>query len=222
MDKLKKLWMALALPALLAACNNTADTETTQAMDEYRTYVTEFESDSLTEDELTAMEQAATDSPNWATEEGNLLAEYREKRQVIETTYDDLPAAQQAEADELEQRYNRALEQRKQQYKEVSHRYALRKQLLGLDVNTDGMGNISADDIGAAYIRFVEGVEQQAVNFDTRDWNLVEGWWSSLNSRYRTIEGELSNDVKRQVQQLQSRYQEVHSQAAAEGTSAEV
>ncbi|WP_299759607.1 hypothetical protein [uncultured Pontibacter sp.] len=208
-----KFWyILLALPLLLVSCNGqdaeqTAATE--QAITDYRDFVTGFEQDSLSVTKLRAMQQAENDSVSWEEEKENLQNEYEEQRSRLEASRQSFSAEQRAEADQLDQRYNNALEKRGQQYQDASHRYKLRKELLGLEIQSDDLSEITAGNIAETYTRFTSKVQENTDKYENRDWLLVDGWWSALNSRYRTLEANLSASVKRTIQQAQSQYKEI-------------
>ncbi|WP_276496168.1 hypothetical protein [Pontibacter litorisediminis] len=211
----KLSYVLLALPLLLFSCNGkeaerAAASE--QAITEYRDYVTKFEQDSLSEVELRALEQAENDSLAWQEAKATMQEEYEAQRQRLEDAQENLTPEQRAEADQLDQRYKNALESRQQQYQDASRRYKLRRELLGLEIADDDMSEVTAGNIGQTYTRFASNVKENAAAYDNRDWLLIEGWWSALNSRYRTIEGSLSDQVKKTVQQAQQQYQAIRPQ----------
>lgn len=208
--------MSLAFCALLVSCgnqNSETAAENEEALTAYRDYVTEFESDSLSEVEMRAMQQAAEDSIPWEKEKANLQEMYNERRERVETNLEELTPEQQTEVQQLDERYNRALQTREQQYEDASHRYRLRRDLLGLKVQNDDLSEITAENIVPTYERFVSTLSGNTTAYNTRDWQLIEGWWSALNSRYRTLESNLSAQMKNNVQQAQNRYIEIRQQA---------
>ncbi|MDX5436192.1 MAG: hypothetical protein LPK03_03315 [Pontibacter sp.] len=220
MYKIKTILLSLAFCALLASCDNqNAETaaENEEALTAYRDYVTEFESDSLSEVEMRAMQQAAEDSMSWEQKKANLQERYNERRERVEKSLEELTQEQQTEVQQLDERYNRALMTREQQYQDASHRYRLRRDLLGLKVRNDDLSDITAENVVPTYEGFVEALNSNATAYDTRDWQLIEGWWSALNSRYRTLEGNLSTQMKNNVQQAQNRYQDIRQQANING-----
>ncbi|ARS35387.1 hypothetical protein [Pontibacter actiniarum] len=215
MLKTKNILWALCLPFFLAACNGNseADAERDRAVADYRTFVTEFEQDSLSEVELRALHQSNEDDSRWETEKANLQEMYDEKREVIETNLEELDENQRAEVEELDQRYNNAMQQREQQYADASRRYTLRQELLGLEIKDDDMSDVTAENIAGVFDRFVSTMAGNTAQYEARDWNLIEGWWSSLNSRYRSLENQLPAAVKNDIQQAQNRYREMREEA---------
>ncbi|MCX2739102.1 hypothetical protein [Pontibacter anaerobius] len=220
MYKCKHILIAIAIPLLLSACNGQdaeKAAENEQALTEYRDYVTSFETDSLSEVEMRALQQSADDSTAWETEKAKLQEMYDERRERVEKNLEELTSEQQAEAQQLEQRYNNALATREQQYRDASHRYRLRRDLLGLEIKEDDLSDVTAANIGATYDRFVTNLQQNAEKYKDRDWELIEGWWSALNSRYRTLEGKLQSGTKKIVQQAQNQYKEIRPKVDING-----
>ncbi|WP_266205824.1 hypothetical protein [Pontibacter kalidii] len=210
MYKFKYILLASAL--LLYSCNG-GDSEKAaageQALTDYRDYVTTFEQDSLSETELRALQQAENDSIAWEEAKENMQEKYEAKRQRLEDNRENLSPEQLAEAEQLDQRYKNALETRQQQQQDASHRYKLRRELLGLEIEDDDMSEVTAANIGETYSRFVKTLQENAEEYQGRDWLLIAGWWSALNSRYRAVEGQVSGEVKKTVQQAQNQYKEL-------------
>ncbi|RIJ41980.1 hypothetical protein [Pontibacter oryzae] len=196
---------------LFTACSNQKQTEREQALADYRNFVTAFEQDSLTETEMRAMSLEIYDSTEWANEKERLMQTQDSSRAVIETSLADLKKEQQTEVQDLDQRFDNAMHQREQQYRDVSHRYALRRKLLGLEVKKDDLSDITSHNIEAVYDRFVGSLSADTASYQARDWDLIEGWWLALNSRYRTLEQQLSGATKKRIQENQQQYQRLRS-----------
>ena len=213
MNKISHLLICLCIPLLFACDNQNSEavTERDQALTNYRNYITEFEQDTLTEVEMRALEQSAEDDTKWETEKANLQEMYDERREVVQNL--DWDEAQQAELDELDERYNRALQQRERQYAEVSRRRTLRRDLLGLEIRNLDMSDITAENIANVYDRFISTLSNNVGQYEQRDWNQIEGWWNSLNNRYQALEGELRAPVKNTIEQARKRYIEIRQQA---------
>lgn len=214
MINLRHLFICLCLSSLFSCDGQRAETaaEGEQAMTEYRNYVTEFEQDSLTETEMRALEQSAEDDSRWETEKLNLQEMYNERREVVQNL-EDLDENERAEVEALDQRYNQALQRREQQYEEVNRRKTLRRDLLGLEIKNLDMSDVTAVNISNVYDRFITTLSENVGQYEQRDWNQIEGWWNSLNNRYRAIEGELQSPVKNSIQQAQNRYLQIRKEA---------
>ncbi|WP_139307865.1 hypothetical protein [Pontibacter flavimaris] len=204
-------YILLVCVLLLCSCGGR-DSESAageQELANYRNYVTRFEQDSLSDSELRALALAENSSTTWQTEKESLLQAHEGYRVQLEENLEHLTEQQRAEAGQLDQRFKNALETREHQFLDASHRYELRQDLLGLDIEDDDLSEVTAENIGPTYSRFVSGIKEHAAKYESRDWLLIAGWWSALNSRYRSVEGDVSEQVKKTVQQAQKQYQEV-------------
>lgn len=215
MIKFRHFFICFCLPFLFSCDNQSSETATEreQALTDYRNYVTEFEQDSLTEVEMRALEQSAEDDTQWETERANLQETYNERREVVNQNLEGLDENQRAEVDALDQRYNQALQQRERQYEEVNRRRTLRRDLLGIEIRKLDLSDVTAENIGNVYDRFVSTLSENVGEYEQRDWNQIEGWWNSLNNRYQALEAEVQAPVKRSIQQAQNRYLEIREQA---------
>ncbi|WP_439883144.1 hypothetical protein ACSX1A_08215 [Pontibacter sp. MBLB2868] len=198
---------------ILASCSDQeAQKERDNAFNDYKDYVTQFETDAnrdYTDVELRAMEQAAEDNSKWETESAEVMQQYDERKRKVVQNIDLYDEAQQKEFKELEGRYNNAYQKQKEKYQDVSRRYKLRKDLLGLEISSDDMSSITAADLASTYEHFVQNLESRASQLEGRDWELVEGWWIALNNRRRTLDNELSASAKSTIEQATERYKNI-------------
>ncbi|WP_460923704.1 hypothetical protein [Pontibacter brevis] len=213
LHKLKLIAAAICLP-LLVSCNtdNNQETETDAAYEDYRTFVTDFEGDSLTETEIRAIESETYDSTEWAAMKENMQQQFNQRLQAVNQNQDQYTEEQRREVQDLENRYNRAIERREQQYEEASRRYRLRRDLLGLEIKNDDLSDITQEDLANTYQRFVDRIAENGQQYEGRDWDLIEGWWSSLNTRYRNLQDALSQQARTTIEQAQARYRDLRSQ----------
>ncbi|GAB3817341.1 hypothetical protein [Pontibacter rugosus] len=219
MNKSKFILLFICLP-LLYSCNSSESetaTSSEQSLNDYRNYVSEFEQDSLSEVEMRALEQAEEDNSRWETEKTNLQETYNERRAVVEQNLEELDEQQRAEVNDLDQRYNRALQQRERQYAEAGRRSMLRRDLLGLEVKNPDMSDVTAENIASVYDRFIATLAQNTAQYEQRDWNQIEGWWNSLNNRFQTLEDELDPSAKNSIEQAQNRYREIRENSNIAG-----
>ncbi|GAA4430907.1 hypothetical protein GCM10023188_18000 [Pontibacter saemangeumensis] len=218
LKKIQISFLALAFP-LLFSCNSGGNDQAAKsdaAYTEYRDLVTDFEEDTLSEVELRAMRGSDIDSARWAALTAEREQQYEQKRQAVEQDLDQYPPERKQEIQDLDDRYKRAMETREKQYEEASHRYKLRQQLLGIEIEEDDLSDIVPEEMATTYKRFVDNVAEEAGKFEERDWNLVEGWWSSLGSRYRSIEPNLDQQARTAIEQAQNRYKEIRQQYASQ------
>lgn len=212
--KLKLIFVAFCLPFLIS-CNtddNRQAEETDAAYVEYRTFVTDFERDSLAEVELRAMESETYDSAEWARMKENRQQQFRQRLQAVQQNQDQYTEEQRQEIQDLENRYNRAVERRDEQFEDASRRYRLRRELLGVEIRQDDLSDITQENIASTYQRFVDTVAENGQRYEGRDWEMIEGWWSSLNNRYRSLQEELPQQTRNTIEQAQARYRELRSQ----------
>lgn len=209
--------LATSLLIFSACGENQSEQEQETAFQDYRNFVTQVERDAgaefsdteLTELERRAMQQAEGDTTWWRSETAAIQQQYDEHRRRLEPNLQNYDEARQKEIADLEQRYNRASQQQEEKYRDISRRYALRRQLLGMEVETDDFSNVDQRNIADTYQRFVNRVENNKENFDDRDWELIEGWWVTLNNRKRAVEDNLNRSAVSTIEQAQQRYRQV-------------
>ncbi|MFD2515528.1 hypothetical protein ACFSRY_16770 [Pontibacter locisalis] len=212
---IRSLFFAICLFAFISCTDQEAQQERDQALNDYRNFVTQVEEDAqreYTETELRAMEKAAEDDSRWETESAEVMQKFDDQKRKVVQNIDLYDEAEQQEVRELEERYNRAYQQQKEKYQEVSRRYRLRRDLLGLRVNADDMSSITAEELPATYERFVQNLEPKATELEGREWELVEGWWVALNNRKRALENELSADAKSKIEKASERYRNIRQE----------
>ena len=211
--------LLLLLPTLMFVSCNTKETEddAEQAFAEYRDFVMEAETVSttdLTETELRAMRKAIEDTVIWETESEDLMQQYEAREKRVRDQFDTYDKARQAEIEDLDTRYASAMDQREQRYQEASRRYRLREEMLGLPISADDLSPITAAELPVVYNRFVEKLEALAVDFEGKEWNLVEGWWAALNNRKDELASQLSAADSNKIKQATDKYLEIRKRFA--------
>lgn len=217
---IRNIFLAVCLLTFISCTDEEAKQERDQALNDYRDFVTQVEEDAnreYSEVELRAMEQAAEDNSRWETESAEVMQQYDDRKRKVVQNIDLYDEAEQQEFQELEDRYNKAYEKQKQKYQDVSRRYMLRKDLLGLQISSDDMSTLTAKDLPETYERFVQNLEPKAAELEGRDWELVEGWWVALNNRKRTLEKELSASAKATIDRATEQYKEIRESSAISG-----
>ncbi|WP_347156598.1 hypothetical protein [Pontibacter chitinilyticus] len=216
---LRAVFLSLFLAVFLLSCSQadkedqqTAERE--QALTEYRNFVTQFEQDSLSEVELRAMQQADKDSTSWAEQKQMRQQQFQQLKDNVQTNAAAYEPGERNEILDLEQRYNQAEEKHQQQYDDVSRRYMLRNELLGLEVSTDDLSEITAANITGVYQQFVQTLAQKADQLDNRSWEMVEGWWNALNNRRLEVADNLSAADKNAVEAAAKQYQQLIARKA--------
>jgi hypothetical protein len=198
---------------LLVSCNQQQAEDTNdkeQDFKEFRDFVTQTEDKAnaeYTETELRAMQQSEQDSTAWQTETTELKQQYESKKKKVEDNLSSYDANQQEEYRDLDSRYNRAISTQKNKEQEVSRRYKLRNELLGLPVKADDMSNVTADELADVYQRFVKKLSDKSLEIKSTDWNLIEGWWLALNNRKNALDDNLSANARKSIEQATKDYQ---------------
>jgi type IV secretory pathway VirB10-like protein len=201
--------------SLMFSCSSEGNRETAgneTSYDSYRTFVTNFEQDSQSETELRAMQQEPKDSAEWEAMKAEMQQQHKEHRQAVEQHMQQYNPTERKEIEDLEKRFDHAVQTRERQHKEISHRYNLRQQLLGIDVSEDDLSGIAPDEMARTYQRFVNKVAENGKSFENRDWELIEGWWSALNSRYRSLQKDMQPETRSRIEKDQKRYTELRQQ----------
>jgi len=214
LSQIKSTLLIISLPLLLS-CNSEGSEEVTEsdtAYTDYENFVTQFEEDTLTEVELQAMQQAENDSTSWAEMKAARQQQFEQRRQAVDQNLNEYDEERRNEIQDLGKRYDLANQKQEQKFQEASRRYKLREQLLGIAIRKDDLSDVTPENMASTYQQFVNTVAENGARYEARDWNLIEGWWSSLNSRYRNIENDLSQQTRQDIQQAQSRYKEVRQQ----------
>ncbi|WP_162052366.1 hypothetical protein [Pontibacter pamirensis] len=214
LHKIKTLTLTLCLP-LLISCNSENEQQTAETdvvYEDYQTFVTDIERESLTETELRAIESETYDSAEWEAMKENMQQQFNQRLQAVEQNQDQYSEEQRQEILDLENRYNQAVERRGQQYDDANRRYRLRRELLGVEITQNDLSEITQNNIAETYQRFVDTVAENGQNYEGRDWEMVEGWWTSLNNRYRSLQAEIPQQTTITIEQAQERYRELRTQ----------
>lgn len=202
---------------LIIACGNQeADKEADTAFTDYREFVAAAENDAnrdFTETEIKAMRQSIADSALWQREAEERLQNYEEKEKRVRDNFSSYTETRQAEINDLKARYNVATEKQEKKYRDISHRYKLREELLGLPVNADDLTSLSAAELTTTYKRFIDNLQVKASDLEKADWNLVEGWWIALNTRKSALESQLSADANRTIAELTEKYRQIRKRS---------
>jgi hypothetical protein len=212
---IRNITLIISLLLCISCSDKEAKQERDHAFNEYKDFVTQFEEDNkqdYSEVELRAMEQAAEENEKWVKDSTELLQQYDARKRKVVENIDLYEETQQNEFRDLETRYEKAYHKNQEMRQEVSRRYNLRKELLGLKISSDDLSNITAADLPATYEQFVQKLEQRAKGLEQRDWELVEGWWVALNNRKRALKNELTASAQNTIQQASNRYQTIHKQ----------
>lgn len=206
------LLFMLSSSIIFISCNseNSASDESEKAYQDYKNFVTQVESDTVV-DEIDL-------GNTWKIDTDTLQMLYdRYKNSASEHTGNYTPERLE-EVNAFDDRVNVAFEKRQKKYEDVSHRYELRKKMLGMEVSEDDMSEITATNIAATYTNFVTTLENNQEEYDMQDWQLIEGWWIALQNRRRAVDNDLQASDQQTINKLQETYQRIRSEALTENT----
>lgn len=204
------LLLVVCIPFLISCdANNEAADAGEKAFQDYKNFVAEVESDTV----VTEIDLGNT----WKMDTDTLQMMYDRYKTSIAEHMDSYSPERREEVNAFDDRLDVAFEQRQMRYDEVSHRYELRKKMLGMEVKEDELSNsINASNLVATYEHFVATLEDNLSEFDTRDWQLVEGWWNALRNRRLAIETELQPSDLEKIKALEETYQQLRSEDLTE------
>ncbi|MDX5348941.1 MAG: hypothetical protein LPK19_17040 [Hymenobacteraceae bacterium] len=199
---------AFSLCLAFAGCNqqerNEAAQESQQAYNEFKTYVSEAET--RADQEFNEAER------DWDKEMNEWRSAYQEKEANLERNMENYDEATQKEIGELKTRYQTAWKRTEENYTNYRHYLEMRENLLGVDVKTDDLTEVTAENIRMKYENFVEKVKANADSYDRTEWDHVEGFWSALNTRLSQVEANLDKSAKAAINKTQATYKQVHDQ----------
>lgn len=197
---------------LIGCADKEAEQGREQAFKDYRDFVSEVEFDAerdYSEAQIRAMEQAEDDDMLWEAESADISLKYDDYKKKVVENIELYSEEEQQEFQELEDRYNTAYQKQETRFKDASHRYRLRKELLGIEIQADDLSQFGANDLPEAYTRFVDNIETRVSELEGRDWELIEGWWLALNNRKRSLENELSEEAMATIDNATEKYQKL-------------
>jgi len=196
--------------SIISSCSSKNEDESEQIFRDYQAFVAEVENDTV----VTEIDLGNT----WKMDTDTLQMLYDKYKNSISEHMSSYTPERQEEVNAFDDRLDVAFEERQKRYDEVSHRYELRKKLLGIEVSEDDLSNsINPSNIVATYENFVTTLEDNLDELDTRDWQLIEGWWSALRNRKQTIESELQPAARERISELEQTYKQIRSETLAAG-----
>ncbi|WP_137759516.1 hypothetical protein [Pontibacter sp. SGAir0037] len=173
-------FLLLTLPLYFSCSSGSStDKEAEQAYQDLRNFVADVEQD-------TAMATDVTEAA-WEEEADQLLEEYSKHESKADEYREHYSVEKREEIKALEERFELAYEKRQKLYDDVSRRYRLRQDMLGVEVAADDLSTIQADNITATYQKFINTLHSNKELYTARDWEHIEGWWSALNDRRQEV-----------------------------------
>jgi hypothetical protein len=181
------------------ACNSESETRNDQTFRDYRDFVTQTERDTV------VPEDEGLDS-TWYMRTSVIQKKYDSIHNNVNLTLNDLKSEQKQELAELDQRYKTAQSRINKKREDVSRRYKLREDLLGLKVKRDDLSAINAEQIAPTYQQFIDKLSMNYKNYSVSDWQHIEGWWISLNNRAQELSSDITSKDKSVIESAQQKY----------------
>lgn len=199
----------LSFTTLLASCNTENDAnESQQAYQAYKSFVAQVEKNTVVnEGDLQEDWEARTDT---------LKQTFDRHKSGITNHLDDYEPERREEVSAFNDRLEVAFDERQKNYDEVSHRYKLRKEMLGMEISEDDMSAITTANITATYTHFVATLQSNLEDYNTKDWQLIEGWWNALQNRRQAVSNQLQSSDQEKITRLQETYQKLRTEALTE------
>ncbi|MFT2008772.1 hypothetical protein ACMA1I_08875 [Pontibacter sp. 13R65] len=145
----------------------------------------------------------------WEDEANRLKEEYHQLEDVVDNYIQHYPPQQRETIQDYKERFSIALSQKQKKYDDAQARYRLRQDLLGVEVVSEDLDRILPDNITATYQKFVNTVVQNKEVYTPRDWELIQGWWTALNTRKSQLQDQLRPADELAIAQKQSEFQEL-------------
>jgi hypothetical protein len=205
MQKITYFTYILSMIVLVSCNSENTSNDSEVAYQNYRNFINEVERDTVITDKDI--------SDDWQIKSDTLKRNLERYKSGTASHMESYTPERREEVNAFDDRFEVALELRQKRFNEVSHRYKLRKELLNLTVSEDDMSSINADNLIATYTHFVNTLKKNGTNYNTKDWQLIEGWWNALNNRRDAVIEELQTSDREKLDRLQKSYQEMRVQA---------
>ncbi len=217
------------------ACNSTDRTTATnteasgtsdQAYNDYKSYVTTYESDVNG-----GWDSTETDWDSRMTRDRQRYDSLEYAVSGFESTLDE---NQKAEYAEYRSRYQNAWQQREGQYSawmnnnqstsasSTNRSAGMSSEVDMSSMNTEKIPSYTARDIREAYESFVSHVESNKSNYSNDDWKTVEMYWNKLDDRKNAIQSELSDKDKWEIAKAKTKYIAMKNASKAGNTASNV
>lgn len=196
------------LISILLATFSCSDNEQNQTITDKENAYQEYK-DFVIATEQKANSNAPSDLQERNGEISQLNRTYITYESAIMGYYDNYGPERKDEIQELRNRYDIAVKKYQDKFGDVSRRYQLRQELLGLKVETDDMSTITAGNLAATYKHFVNTLDQNKEQYSSRDWEMVEGWWNALKNRKEELKQDLTSADKSPIAEAEQRYLQI-------------
>ncbi|WP_299990601.1 hypothetical protein [uncultured Pontibacter sp.] len=180
---------------------NQSDTGKESAYQEYREFVLATEQQANSNDQSSLQE--------WDGEVRELKESYLTHESRIMQYSDAYEPERREEIEELRRRYDAAIQKLQERHEDVSRRYQLRQEMLGIDVESDDLSEITTANLAATYQHFVNTLDQNKAQYSGRDWEMIEGWWNALQNRTKELAQSLSPADRSAIAESEKRYLQI-------------
>ncbi len=204
------LLLLLSISMLVVSCNteNGAADESELAYQDYKNFVAQVEKDTV----VTEIDLGNT----WEMDTDTLQMLYDKYQKSANEKMDNYDPERQEEVKAFAGRLAIATKKRQEKYNEVSHRYELRKKIMGMEVSEDDMSQITAANLVSTYQHFISTLQSNLKDYEMRDWQLIEGWWNALNNRRQAVSSELQPSDLETISELEKMYRQLKADALPE------
>lgn len=197
---LRYITLLISIPILFFSCSreNNSGREADQAYQDFREFVAEIEKDTSDNANLSEAE--------WEKEASRLQDESKKHQNKVNRHKDTYTIEQHEEVNGLQERFKLAYENMQKVYDDAGRRYRLRQDMLGSEVETDDLHNITPDNITATYQKLIATLEDNKDIYTPRDWEHIDGWWNALNKRKDEIDPQLKPADRTMIAEKQKEY----------------
>lgn len=200
-----KLFLLTTIFISTLSCSENEQNQTTTVKEntyqEYKDFVISTEQKANSNDQSSLQE--------WDGEVSQLNKTYLAYEGNVMGHYDEYGPERREEIQELQNRYDVAIQKLKERYEDVSRRYQLRRDMLGIDVESDDLSEITTGNLAATYQHFVHTLDQNKEQYSSRDWEIIEGWWNALKNRAEGLVQNLTPADKSTIAEAEQRYLQI-------------
>lgn len=205
----------ILLTTLLFSCNAEQDNNGEQALKDYEEFVTQVERDTA------AINNDIDFDSTWIQRTNTLLLRHDSLQNQVIIAKDYYSPEQEQVVKDLGNRFEEAQGKIKVKQQEISKRYKMREELLGLSVQKDDLSSITTTELAPAYKHFVAKVADNYKSYSFAEWQWIEGWWNALNNRMKQVTDELTADARAEIEEAQKEYVRTRQEANIQPTGAE-
>lgn len=175
----------------------TTNTEGDDAYNNFKSYVTESESDTA---------YVYDNTKDYNKEIADREAAYNERVTNLDKYASGYDEARRSEIEQMKTRYNTNWETRRSTYASYGKASTMRPQLLTIDQNAKDLSGLTAANIRTSYENFLKQVEANKSTYTNEDWKVVEQAWNDLDNRKNEVQAELSAKDKWEIGKAKTKY----------------